>query len=339
MAATRLAIARLAGVSVATVDRVIRNDSAVRPETVERVQAAMDGLRKTRASRGRPPKHTTIKVAFILPVIKSRFIDKVERDIALSASFFRDHRITQSFYRCDFASKQATENLSKITREYDAVVLLPLDYPWVGQFIESCGESGIPVITIFSDLPGSQRSLYVGADNRTLGRTAGLLMGKFIAGRQGTVLLLSGSLRLHDQSERRTGFEQILEEDFRHLNSMAETDFPNDDDEAYVALKDVLNKNPEIAGVYVTCDEAKGVSRALADVPGGRAIVYIGHGLSELTRSLLMDGHMDVVLDQDVRGAVHAAGLAALNRVNDVRGSLGSSKQAIQIYFRENVNG
>ena len=45
MAATRVSIARLAGVSVATVDRVIRNDPAVRPETVERVQAALDSLR------------------------------------------------------------------------------------------------------------------------------------------------------------------------------------------------------------------------------------------------------------------------------------------------------
>ncbi|MFC6335316.1 substrate-binding domain-containing protein [Pseudomonas sp. CCM 7891] len=338
MAATRVSIARLAGVSVATVDRVIRNDSAVRPETVERVQAALDSLRNTRASRGRPAKHTSIKVAFVMPVIRSKFVDKVERDIALSASFFREHRITPSFYRCDFSDNVKTAQLSESLRGYDSVVLLPLDYPWVDQFIDTCCEVGIPVITVFSDRPASRRALFLGADNRMMGRTAGLLMGKFTAGRSGTVIILSDSSRLPDQSERRTGFEQILEEDFKHLRWAVEPDFPTDEEEAYVALRDALPRYANVTGVYVTRDGAAGVAKALEGLPSESPVVFIGHGISDSTRALLTAGGMDVVLDQDSRGVVHAAGLAALNLVNDVRGLAGSVRQPIQIYFRENAN-
>jgi LacI family transcriptional regulator len=124
-------IARRAGVSVATVDRVLRDDQAVRPETAERVHVALANLRDERASRGRPPKPSTFRVAFVLPQVNSRFLDHVERDIALSASFFREHRVTPSFYRCDFASQRETVAFAEKARDYDALVLAPLDYPWV----------------------------------------------------------------------------------------------------------------------------------------------------------------------------------------------------------------
>jgi LacI family transcriptional regulator len=337
MAATRLTIARLAGVSVATVDRVIRNDPAVKPETCERVQAALDSLRKTRVGRGRPPKHTSIRVAFVLPVIQSRFVDKVERDIALSGSFFREHRITPSFHRYDFANKRDAEDAMKSLLAYDAIVVLPLDYPWIDQLIAECTESDVPVVTIFSDQPASQRKAFLGADNRMMGRTAGLLMGRFTAGRSASVLILSGSLRLYDQSERRTGFEQILEEDFKNLRWHVEPDFPASDDEAYAVLLAALPRFDDLAGIYVTCDGAEGAVRAVREAKLVPPIVVIGHGLSEVTRSMLADGQIDVVLDQDVRAVVHAAGLAARDLVNEVRGSATLAQQPIRIYLRENA--
>ena len=186
-----MTIARLAGVSVATVDRVLRNDSAVRPETAERVRLALDGLRVARASRGRPAKATSFRVALVLPHIPSQFLDQVERDIALSASFFREHRITPSFYRCDFSSQQDTAAFADTARGYDAAILLPLDYPWVERLIEETTDAGVPIVTIFSDLPASRRGLYLGVDDRMVGRTEGLLLVRFSAGRIGTVVVLS----------------------------------------------------------------------------------------------------------------------------------------------------
>ena len=338
MPATRVSIARLAGVSVATVDRVLRNDPAVRVETFERVQAALVSLRGERATRGRPAKSTAFKVAFVVPLIKSRFVDQVERDIALSASFFREHRIVHSFYRCDFASKQKTAQFSASVGDYDAIVLLPLDYPWVDQLIEERFEAGVPVLTIFSDQPASRRTLFLGPDNRMMGRTAGLLMGRFTPGREGTIIILSGSSRLSYQSERRTGFEQILEEDFKNLHWAVLPDFPTNEDKACAVLMTALAQYPDAVGIYETSDSPEAVRRTLTQMQSKQRIVCIGHGLSAVTRSMLTDGFMDVVLDQDSRGIVHAAGLAAVNLLNEVRGSTLPPKQSIQIFLRENVN-
>jgi len=338
MPATRLTIARVAGVSIATVDRVLRNDTAVRPETAERVHAALESVRHTRAGRGRPAKVNAFRVAFLLPQIPSQFLDQVERDIALSASFFREHRITPSFYRCDFANQRDTTAFAETVRDYDAVILVPLDYPWVERFIDESTEAGAPVVTIFSDLPSSRRAFHLGVDNRMAGRTAGLLLGRFAGARVGTVLVLSGTSRLHDQVERRTGFAQILEEDFRNLRWVVEPDFPEDEDSARLAAIGVLARYPGLIGIYTTGGGTAGIGRALQESSQARQTIFVGHGLSAEARELLAERVLDVVLDQDTRGMVHSAGLVALNLVNDVRGSLALPKPMVQIYLRENAH-
>jgi LacI family transcriptional regulator len=218
------------------------------------------------------------------------------------------------------------------------MIVVPLDYPWVENLIGETTDGGVPVVTIFSDLPASRRALYLGVDDRMVGRTAGLLLGRFSAGRIGTVVVLSGSSRLHDQVERRTGFAQILEEDFRNLRWVVEPDFPEEDDSARLAALGVLAKHSDLIGIYATCGGAPGIARAVQESVPGEKPVFVSHGLTAETRALLAEQVIDVVLDQDVRGIVHSAGLAALNLINDVRGSLPLPKPMVQIYFRENAH-
>ncbi|WP_408391454.1 LacI family DNA-binding transcriptional regulator [Paraburkholderia sediminicola] len=338
MPATRTMIARRAGVSVATVDRVLRDDQAVRPETAERVHLALANLRDERASRGRPAKVSSFRVAFVLPQVNSRFLDYVERDIALSASFFREHRITPSFYRCDFSSQRETAAFAAEVIDYDALVLAPLDYPWVERFIEEMSDAHVPVVTVFSDLPASRRAAYVGVDNRIAGRTAGLLMGRFLCAKLGTVAVLSGSSRLHDQVERRTGFSQVLEEDFRNLRWIAEPDFAEDDDGAGLAVQGLSARHADLVGVYVTGGGISGIAAALQESGDKVHLVLIGHECTAETRTQLSERAIDVILDQDVRGIVHWAGLAAINFLNDVRGALAIPTPETRIYLRENAH-
>jgi LacI family transcriptional regulator len=338
MPATRMTIARRAGVSVATVDRVLRDDQAVRPETAQRVHMALADLRDERASRGRPAKATSFRVAFVLPQINSRFLDQVERDIALSASFFREHRIVPSFYRCDFSNQRDTAAFAEQVIDHDALVLVPLDYPWVERLIQDMCDANVPVVTVFSDLPSSARSAYVGVDNRIAGRTAGLLMGRFLGPRIGTIAVVSASSRLHDQLERRTGFSQVLEEDFRNLRWVAEPDFAEDDDGASLAAQGLLARHTDLVGVYVTGGGICGFASALQESRDKVRLVLIGHECTADARVKLSERAIDVILDQDVRGIVHWAGLAAINCLNDVRGALAIPTPETRIYLRENAH-
>jgi len=122
MPATRMMIARRAGVSVATVDRVLRDDQGVRPETAERVHLALATLRDERASRGRPAKATSFRVAFVLPQINSRFLDQAERDIALSASFDVVPRVDDKVREVVKLEALPDLGLPKTVEAFDAVL-------------------------------------------------------------------------------------------------------------------------------------------------------------------------------------------------------------------------
>jgi LacI family transcriptional regulator len=100
----------------------------------------------------------------------------------------------------------------------------------------------------------------------------------------------------------------------------------------------MLARYPDLIGIYTTCGGTAGIGHALQESGQARQTIFVAHGLSAEARELLAEQVLDVVLDQDTRGIVHSAGIAALNLVNDVRGSLALPKPMVQIYLRENAH-
>ncbi len=84
----------------------------------------------------------------------------------------------------------------------------------VGEEIDAATDSGIPVVTIDSDLASSSRHLYIGTINYDAGKTAGETLLGLLDGPPGTVILLG-----HDTEEdwpdgygRTQGAKDVLEE-------------------------------------------------------------------------------------------------------------------------------
>ena len=75
----------------------------------------------------------------------------------------------------------------------------------------------MPVVALVSDLPNTGRDHFIGIDNRAAGRTAGVLMGRFLGGGPGQVLVLGQSLLARDMIERRRGFDEVMLRDFPDL--------------------------------------------------------------------------------------------------------------------------
>ena len=78
-AVTITQIAEAAGVSTATVDRVLNARPGVNPATVQKVQAAMQAMGAGVPSRGRPPSSPNYRFGFVLPADRLGFADQVDR--------------------------------------------------------------------------------------------------------------------------------------------------------------------------------------------------------------------------------------------------------------------
>src|SRR6185369_5796089 len=142
MAITITQIAEAAGVSTATVDRVLNNRPGVNQGTVERVRAVMQNLGAASPSRGRPRATPNYRFAFVLPAARRGFFDSVDRVIAQAAGEFRHQHITEVTHRlpnqdgADFAAE-----LAKFT-DFDGIALLAPDVPQVKLAINELARSG-----------------------------------------------------------------------------------------------------------------------------------------------------------------------------------------------------
>ena len=202
-------VARTAGVSLATVDRVLNRRPGVHAETADRVQAAVDLLKyrpdrlAARLARGRDHRFR-----FVLPLGDNAFMRALETEVRDASERFAEERVHIAITHVDvFDGDVLADALEKLKGEVDGVAVVALDHPSVREAIDNLAASGTTVVTLVSDVPRAHRAHYVGIDNSAAGRTAASLLGRFLSGRTGKVGLIAGSIALRDHIERQLGFE------------------------------------------------------------------------------------------------------------------------------------
>ena len=334
-------IARLAGVSTATVDRVLNGRPGVNSETVQKVMQAVTALGEPSVVRGRPRLRDNFRFAYVLPAGDSQFVDQVERQIALIAGDFRHKHTTEVTYR--FNADDPAEFAAGLAQvgDCDGIVLLAPDLPTVKLAINEQVRAGVHVVTLFSDVAGSMREVYVGADNRAAGRTAGLLLARMSAPPRDTLLLLSQATRMSAEIERRIGFVQVVEERFGQLQIQRSPDLPPDDEGAYQVLKQFLQDEMDparLAGIYSVGSGTAGVVWALAELGLEHAQGLVAHDFTETHQSLLISGELAYVLHQDIYYCVLTAARVLRGLCENVRGSLNVVQPRVEILTAENLH-
>jgi len=341
MAATINQIAEAAGVSTATVDRVLNNRPGVNPATVERVRTVMQALGAATPTRGRPRSTPNYRFGFVLPASRRGFFDMIDRVVAQAAGDFRHQHITEITHRlpnqdgADFA-----QELAKMT-DLDGIAVLAPDVPQVKLAINELARSGVHVVTLFSDVPGSLRETFVGADNRAAGRTAGILLGRCLpAGEPGRCAMLSPPTRFAAEIDRRIGFAQVLEERFPHARLIALPDMPESEDQAYTFARQFLDPaqtDGKLHALYNVGPGSHGVSRALQEFGYDSSLGFAVHDMLEMHRSLLVANVISYVLQQDVHYGVMTAAKVLRLLCEEVRGALAVSNPRIEIITAENL--
>jgi len=333
-------IAETAGVSTATVDRVLNNRPGVNPITVHKVRDAVAALGGGAPVRGRPRSTSNYRFAFVLPATRRGFFDLVDRVIAQAAGDFRHQHITEITHRVPVADPNAcAAELAKLT-DLDGIALLAPDVPQIKLAINELVRAGVHVVTLFTDVPGSMRETAIGADNRAAGRTAGLLLGRSMPREQALACaLFSPATRYAAEIDRRIGFQQVLEERFPHLQVKRLFELPESEDEAFEYARATLapDGGSQLAGVYNVGPCSFGIARAIAEVGHGHELMFVAHDLLEVHRSMLISGALGYVLDQDVYYTITAASRVLRALCDGVRGALSANNPRVEILTAENL--
>ncbi|WP_018320843.1 LacI family DNA-binding transcriptional regulator [Bradyrhizobium sp. WSM2793] len=336
-------IAREAGVSLATVDRVLHNRPGVRPDTVRRVQAAIERnafqphVAAAELARGRARRF-----AFVMPSGPNPFMQQIEAYLGEMSAWLSARRLSVEMVATDvFDPSVLAASLEVLSGEYDGVAVVALDHPGVRAAINDLVDAGTKVVTLVSDVPSSRRHHYVGIDNIAAGRTAGALVGRLVGQRSGKVAIVAGSQGLRDHAERIFGFNQVMASEFSGLSVLPVLEGRDEDDRSEQVLARLLGKHADIVGLYNVGAGTQGVAKALSDKAlsdaGRDKVVFVGHDVTVLTRRLLLQGVMDAAISQnpghEARAAVRV--LLALARGEPILRE--QEKIRIDIVMRDNL--
>ena len=332
-------IALAAGVSPATVDRVLNRRPNVRAMTVQRVlrvAAELDYLPDDALPA--PAKAKTLRLVFVLPAGTNR----VHRMLADAVEYSED-RLAQFNVRCrcefvkGFSPQVLAATLLRLADSVDGIAFMAIEHPLVREAVNSLAERHVPTITIISDLSASRRCAYIGLDNRAAGRTAGYLLGRFVGPRSGKLALVAGSRSYRAHEEREAGFLHAIHEMFPALEIVGLREGFDDPEKNYRQTRQLLDQYADLVGIYNVGGASDGVARALKATDRAGKVVFIGHGLTPDTRAALIDGTMDAVITQGMQSAMLSC-VRIFTNLRDRRDPMADVEPVpITVVLRENL--
>jgi LacI family transcriptional regulator len=302
--ATIAILAREAGVSVATVDRVLNGRLKVREETALKVHEAARRINyyganaiRSRILADLPEMHFGIILQKERHDFYRDFANQVEQTVLLDTK----HRLraTVRFAQSTMPTELA-ELMSSMAGKVNAVAATGIDHPLVTKAVSDLRLRGIPTFSLLSDFAQGVRESYIGLNNLKVGRTVGWLISK-IAVRPGKVGVFIGAHRYHGHELRETGLRSFLRQyapDFELLNPQINLETR---DHTYETTHDLLGKNPDLVGLYCAGGGMEGTIKALRESRNPGEIALIVNELTDVTRQALQDRTVSIVVATPVR--------------------------------------
>ncbi len=293
-------IARQAGLSEATVDRVLNNRGGVRESTTREVHQAIKDLDRQRTQVRIGGRTFMIDIVMQAP---ERFSLAVRAALEAELPALRPAVLRSRFHFRETGPVQeliATLDRVGARGGSQGVVLKAPDVPEVTAAVGRLAAVGIPVVTLVTDLPGSARRSYVGIDNRAAGATAAYLLGQWLGDRPGNVLTTISRGFFRGEEEREMGFRSALRNAHPGRTLVEVTDSDGLDATQRDLVLRALRHDPEIRAVYSIGGGNTATIQAFEEL--GRAYeVFIAHDLDHDNARLLRERRLSAVLHHDLR--------------------------------------
>ncbi|MBX7453615.1 LacI family DNA-binding transcriptional regulator [Mycolicibacterium sp. 3033] len=305
-------IAQQAGLSEATVDRVLHQRPGVRENTVAEVNQAIADLDKQRAQLRLNGRRYLVDVVMQTP---RRFSDAFRAAVEAELPAFAPAMLRARFHLWESGSTdQMVDTLDRI-RGSHGVVLKAQDEPEVAEVVDRLVRSGVPVVTYATDVPASARCAYVGIDNHGAGVTAAYLVQQWLADNPSDVLITVSRTVFRGEGEREVGFRSGLRHSGRTIVEVSDSDGIDATNERLVL--EALEAHPEVRAVY-SVGGGNTATVAAFDKLGRDCRVFVAHDLDADNRRLLREGRISAVLHNDLR----ADARLALRLILQERGAL-----------------
>ncbi|MER5522090.1 MULTISPECIES: LacI family DNA-binding transcriptional regulator [unclassified Streptomyces] len=298
-------IARQAGLSTATVDRVLNRRGNVRESTIREVQEAIKDLDRQQSQVRIAGRTFMIDIVMQAP---ERFSTAVREALEAELPSLHPAVVRSRFhFRETCSATELTATLDKIAKRGSQGVLLKApDLPEIAAAVGRLVAAGIPVVTLVTDLPHSPRLAYVGIDNRAAGATAAYLLQQWLGDRPGNVLTTISRGSFRGEEEREMGFRSAMRLADAKRSLVEVTDSDGLDATQRDLVLDALKRDEDIVAVYSMGGGNLATLDAFDDLDRPCA-VFVAHDLDHDNTRLLRERRLSAVLHHDLRQDVRRA--------------------------------
>lgn len=292
-------IAHQAGLSLATVDRVLHGRDHVRAATCARVHAAeaelarQDNVIQLRGTR------VTLDIVMQAP---DRFSSAVRAAFEAELPLMRPATFRARFHLAELLEDGALVALLQAIarRGTQGIVLKAPATAKVEACLADLAIRKIPVVTYVTDVTRPLRLAYVGMQNTRAGATAAYLLSRMAGPQPSCVLITMSSQMFEGEDARRTGFVDYLTENAPHLTIVTVSEGFGVNRPTGALIRQALQDHPEIRSVYSIGGGNRAILDAFAAV--GRPMdVFAAHDLDRTNTELLKSGRVSFVIHHSFR--------------------------------------
>jgi LacI family transcriptional regulator len=334
-------LAKAAGVSVSTANRVIGGGNNVRSATIRRVRDAAEtigfyglGSIKSRLDAARPK----YRFGMLLQQPTRAFYKMLAQALKQAAERIVDCEID---VKIEFMEELTPQNVAarmmELAESCDTIGVVAAVHPLVTQAIDALQQRGVPVFALISQLAATGEVHYVGLDNWKVGRTAAWAI-EHICKTPGKLGILVGNYRYRCQEMNESGFRSYFREHAPQFTLLEPLSTFESSTVAQEMTERLLREHPDLIGLYVAGGGISGALAALRASDSVGKVVSVGYQLMDNTRAALVDGILTLVISHPLErlsDEVMSGMIKALN--SRTKGGTFTSVLPFEMYTRENI--
>lgn len=259
-------IARLAGVSIGTVDRVIHNRPGVSEKTRENVNKIISDLNyQPNILASRLASRKIYRIAILLPHTSKEtdFWAAPLKGINRASAEIKNYGVEIQPYFFDLADEKSFQKQSKaiLKLKPDGVLVSPSFTTAATAFFQACREKKIPVVLIDSNLPGTNPLSYIGPNLFYSGYQVAHLMA--FGNRNLTKILFVEISAANTEAETEQGFRKYFSENGSDPQ-IIRLDIQNAEFRSVAkSLDTIFKKHSDIEAIFVSNSRVASVAKFL----------------------------------------------------------------------------
>lgn len=330
-------IAKAAGVSIGTVDRVIHNRGRVAPATKEKIENLIlqNGYRPNALAHQLKCK-SELKIGALFPSLDSGsgYWQQLYSGMQLAVEQLSPFSIKLYFsaFNRNIPHSVIDQGLELLNQGINALVMAPVVPDECVELIEQLGD--IPYIYVDSPLTRGAPLSTIAQNPYQGGQCAGRIM-KMLKG-NGEFACMRMFANAYNLRERCRGFTDFLSAD--SACTVIDAICPEQDEESlFPFLDELFALHTNLKGIFVAHAEVHLVGRYLIEHDLKHKVALIGYDLLPINKQALFDGYIDSIISQRPEhqglSAVYEFYKSELLHQNKRQ----EIKIPIDIFFKENI--